>query len=109
MAVQVIMPSTFNDLFSDMQKSHTHFVFVADEYGGVSGIVTVNDLLKEIVGELEDDNLKPNNSPQLIQINKNSWLVKGNVKLKEIEQKMKIDLSDIDYDKFSGFVFSLTF
>ncbi len=96
-----------DDLFAEMQKMRIHFAFVMDEYGGVLGIVTMKDLLRELVGELQDDMSHPDNIPQLKKLNKNSWLVKGNVRLKDIEKELKIDLSDIEYDFFSGFVFSL--
>ncbi len=96
-----------DNLFTEMQKSRIHFAFVMDEYGGVSGIVTMKDLLKELVGELPDDSGFPDDMPQLKKINKNSWLVRGNVRLKDIEKELKIDLPDVEYDTFNGFVLSL--
>ncbi len=103
------VPATkhINNLFSEMQKQHIHFAFIMDEYGGFTGIVTMNDLLKEIVGDLEDDHLSPNACPTLTQTDENVWLAKGNVRLRDIEEKLKIELPDIEYNTLNGFIFSL--
>ncbi len=104
----VFVPATkpVNDLFSEMQKTHNYFVFVVDEYGGFSGIVTMNDLLKEIVGELEDDKLCANSGPRLIKTEENTWLAKGNIRLRDIEQELNVDMSDIEYNTLNGFIFA---
>ena len=90
-----------------MQKSRCHFAVVIDEYGGVDGVVTMNDLLEEIVGELEDDVSAPQSTPNIIQINKTSWKVKGETPLEEIAPLLDINANDSEYDTFSGFVLSL--
>ncbi len=95
-----------DDLFHNMQKSRIHFAFAVDEYGGISGIVTMNDLLEEIVGELEDDINAPPHTPNIKQINKNSWLIKGNTPIEEIEKSLDINLSDTDCETFAGFILS---
>lgn len=94
-------------LFAQMQKSRCHFAVVIDEYGGVDGVVTMNDLLEEIVGELEDDVSAPQSTPNIIQINKTSWKVKGETPLEEIAPLLDINANDSEYDTFSGFLLSL--
>ncbi len=105
----LFVPETqhIDDLFHNMQKSRIHFAMVVDEYGGISGIVTMNDLLEEIVGELEDDITAPPSIPNIKQINKNSWLIQGYTPIEEVEKTFELDLSEIDCETFAGFIFSL--
>ncbi len=105
----LFVPETqhIDDLFHNMQKSRIHFAFVVDEYGGISGIVTMNDLLEEIVGELEDDVTAPPSIPNIKQINKNSWVIQGSTPIEEIEKTLDLDLSEIECETFAGFIFSL--
>lgn len=105
----LFVPETqhIDDLFHNMQKSRIHFAMVVDEYGGISGIVTMNDLLEEIVGELEDDVTAPPSVPNIKQINKNSWLIQGCTPIDEVEKAFELDLSEIDCETFAGFIFSL--
>ena len=97
-----------DELFALMQKSRNHFAVVVDEYGGVEGIVTMNDLLEEIVGELEDDNSLPPASPDITPKDEKSWLVLGNTPIEDVEEYFNIHLPDGDYDTFAGFVLSLS-
>lgn len=105
----LFVPETqhIDDLFHNMQKSRIHFAMVVDEYGGISGIVTMNNLLEEIVGELEDDITAPPSIPNIKQINKNSWLIQGCTPIEEIEKAFELNLSEIDCETFAGFIFSL--
>lgn len=97
-----------DELFTLMQKSRNHFAVVVDEYGGVEGIATMNDLLEEIVGELEDDNSLPPSSPLITQKDDKSWIIKGYTPIEDVEECFKIHLPDGDYDTFAGFVLSLS-
>ncbi len=105
----LFIPETqhIDELFRNMQKSHVHFALVVDEYGGISGIVTMNDLLEEIVGELEDDTSAPPALPHIKQLGKNSWVIQGSTPLEEIEKTFALDLSKFDCETFAGFIFSL--
>lgn len=96
-----------DDLFHHMQKSRIHFAMVVDEYGGISGIATMNDLLEEIVGELEDDASAPPSEPSITQLNKNSWVIQGATPIDEVEKVLGLDLSEFDCETFAGFVFAL--
>lgn len=96
-----------NDLFHHMQKSRIHFAIVVDEYGGISGIVTMNDLLEEIVGDLEDDTSAPPATPDIKQVNKNSWVIQGDTPLDEVAETLGLDFAEFECETFAGFVLSL--
>ena len=96
-----------DDLFKNMQKTRQHFAIVVDEYGGMDGIVTMNDLLEEIVGDLEDDALAPKAEPLIEKINKNTWKIKGNAPIDKVAEKLGIEFPDDEYDTFAGFLLSL--
>ncbi len=96
-----------DDLFRNMKKSRTHFAIVVDEYGGVDGIVTMKDLLKELVGDLEDDFSVPPAGPDIEPIGENRWHIRGSAALDKVAAALKIGLPDDDCDTFGGFVLSL--
>lgn len=93
-------------LFKNMKKSKQSIAIVLDEYGGMVGIVTLLDLLEEIVGNLND--IEPISLEEEVSINfisDNKWEVKGNIRLSDIEQVTGITISSKDCDTFTGFVF----
>lgn len=92
-------------LFENMQERRTHFSVVLDEYGGLAGIVTMNDLLEQLVGDLDDDNSSPEEEPQVIAIDSTTWRVQGAITLEELEKYLKISLPVEDYETFGGLVF----
>ncbi len=83
-------------LFENMQKSRNHFSVVLDEYGGTVGIITMNDLLEEIVGDLENEENAEVKEPDIKQINENEWTI-----------HLKIQLPVDEYETFSGYVFGI--
>ncbi len=94
-------------LFRNMQKSRNHFAIVLDEYGGVSGIITMNDLLEEIVGDLEDDISVPREAPMIVKCDKNSWRIQGTAPLEDVAEQLDLSLPVEEYDTFGGLVFAL--
>ena len=93
-------------LFRNMKKSGNAMSIVLDEYGGMVGIVTLNDLVEELVGELnEDDSVEDGELPEIELIAEDTWRIRGNVELSEIEEQTGIDFPDEDYDTFTGLVF----
>lgn len=92
-----------DQLFRQMQQSRNHFAVVLDEYGGMTGIVTMNDLLEQLVGDL-DDNYAEANPDGIHQLTDNVWEVVGNVFLDDVEEELHAGLPVDDYDTFSGFV-----
>ncbi len=94
-------------LFRNMKKTRNHFAVVVDEYGGMSGIITMNDLLEELVGDLEDDISVPAEKPLIERIDSNTWQIQGTAPLDEVSKQLGISLPDKEYDTFAGLVFGL--
>jgi putative hemolysin len=79
---------------------------VLDEYGGMNGIITMSDLLEELVGDLENDNTMPPEKPLIEQVGPNSWRVSGAASLDKLAAACGRPLPVDEYDTVSGFVFS---
>ncbi len=92
-------------LFSQMKKAHNHFAVVLDEYGGTVGIITMNDLLEQIVGDLEYENGE--SEPYIVKISENKWQIKGLVSLDDVEHELNIKLPIDEYETFSGYIFGV--
>ncbi|MBU1120882.1 MAG: hemolysin family protein [archaeon] len=88
-------------LLSEFQKKHIHIAVVVDEHGTVLGVVTLEDLLEEIVGEIVDET---DIVPEINKINENTIEVNGNIPLKEVNSILKTKFSSIDFDTVSGFI-----
>lgn len=94
-------------LFRNMKKSRNHFAVVVDEYGGMSGIITMNDLLEELVGDLDDDVSMPAETPPIERIDSKTWRIKGTAPLDEVSKQLGVLLPEDDYETFGGLVFGL--
>lgn len=93
-------------LFRDMQGKKIHMVLVVDEYGGTSGLVTLEDLLEEIVGNIYDE-FDPQDEQEIIQLEKNLWRVSGSADLEDLAEAVGIQLpEDLDCDTLGGLVFA---
>lgn len=93
-------------LFRKMKKSRNIMAIVLDEYGGVEGIVTLNDLIEQLVGDLGEDTAEEAAAePHIEQMDENTWAIIGNVELYDIEQALGVDIDMEDVDTFSGLVF----
>lgn len=93
-------------LFRQMKESRNHFAVVLDEYGGTEGIVTINDLLEQLVGDLEDEDCLGEKQEGIEQLDSTTWKICGNLPLEEVAEAMKVSLPTEEYDTFSGFVFA---
>ena len=94
-----------DDLFVDMKRSRNHFAIVMDEYGGMCGIVTMNDLIEVIVGDIdeeEDDGL-----PIITLVRDGVWQTEGFAPLEEISAAIGCALPAEDVDTLNGLVFSV--
>ncbi|WP_297812746.1 hemolysin family protein [uncultured Finegoldia sp.] len=91
-----------NDLFYDMKKKRIHLAILIDEYGGFSGIVTMEDLVEEIVGNIEDE--YDHEAPDIIQVDKFNFIVKGSTSIKEINSNIGLEIDELsdDYDTLGG-------
>lgn len=95
-------------LFRDMQGKKTHMALVVDEYGGTSGLVTLEDLLEELVGNIYDE-FDPQEEQEIIQLEGGRWRVSGSADLEELAEAMGFELpedEEMDYDTLGGLVFS---
>jgi len=95
-------------LFRDMQGKKTHMALVVDEYGGTSGLVTLEDLLEELVGNIYDE-FDPQEELDMIRLDDGRWRVSGSADLEELAEAMGFDLpeeEELDYDTLGGLVFS---
>ncbi|MBU5473033.1 hemolysin family protein [Roseburia sp. MSJ-14] len=93
-------------LFRQMKESRNHFAVVLDEYGGTEGIVTINDLLEQLVGDLEDEDSPKEKQEGMEQIDNTNWKIYGNLPLNEVAEMLEIALPVEKYDTFSGYVFA---
>lgn len=92
-------------LFRQMKKTRNHFAVVLDEYGGMVGIVTMNDLLEQIVGDLETEDIEINAEQDIERIDSSTWKIRGCATLDKVAKELSISLPVDDYDTFSGFIF----
>ncbi len=97
------------DLLVKMQASHIHLAIVVDEYGGTDGLVSIEDLVEEIVGEIEDEH-DTQDGPLIHPNNDGSYTADARVLIEDLEQLLGVDLTnehDEDIDTLGGMVFSL--
>ncbi len=92
-------------LFRQMKKTHNYFAVVLDEYGGITGIVTMNDLLEQIVGDLDEEPDPDDEGPEIEKIDSNTWEIQGGADLEEVAETLKIELPVDEYDTFGGYIF----
>lgn len=93
-------------LFKQMKESKNHFAVVLDEYGGTLGIVTMNDLLEQLVGDLNDE-AGALSLPGIEQLDDKRWRLRGSVPIDEVSKTLAVPLPVDDFDTFSGMVFGL--
>ena len=95
-----------DDLFKDMQRGKIHIAVVIDEYGQTAGIITIEDLLEEIVGNIYDE-FDPAELPEMEQLEENLWRVVGSVSVDELAEELDVEIpEDADYDTVGGMVLS---
>lgn len=94
-----------NELFKNLQKNKMQMAIVVDEYGGTAGIVTMEDLLEEIVGNIFDEYDEIEND--YTKIDDNTFLINGSVSINDLKKILKIDLPEGDYETLSGYLINL--
>ena len=95
-----------SELFVDMRKECVAMAIVLDEYGGFAGIITLEDLLEEIVGEIRDE-YDIGEEDSIIKLTDNEFLVDGSTNLGEINDELGISIETNDYDSIGGHVINL--
>lgn len=94
-----------NVLFQDMRANKVHMAIVVDEYGQTAGLVTLEDLLEEIVGNIYDETDAPE-MPEIVEVGENTWQIAGSTPIEDAEEAIGVTLrgEDDNYDTFGGFV-----
>ncbi len=94
-----------NKLFKEMQRNKSHLAILIDEYGGFSGIVSIEDLIEEVMGDIEDeyDEKEPIIQPQ----GENTYLVSGMIAIKELNEYLNQDIICENYETLSGLLIGL--
>ena len=92
-------------LFAELQKSGGHITIVVDEFGGVSGVVTMEKLLEEIVGELRDELTRSGKSFETV--GENSFQIDGGMKIEDANETLELGLPEGPYETVAGFVLDL--
>ena len=88
------------------KKNINILLFLVDEYGGFSGIITVEDLIEEIMGDIEDE-YDHDDEPKLQKIDNNNYIVDGNYLLDDLDDELDLKLSNNNHDTIGGFVLHL--
>ena len=93
-----------DNLFKEMQKEKVHIAIVVDEYGGTEGIITMEDLLEEIVGNIYDEFDQPE-QPEIVPLGENQWRVSGATPLSSLVDDLDLPLPESDdYDTLGGMI-----
>jgi magnesium and cobalt transporter len=99
----VVIPESkrLNMLLRDFRASRNHMAIVVDEYGGVSGLITIEDVLEEIVGEIDDEHDEEEEAP-IKQLGKNRFQINALTEVEEFNEAFSCDFSDEGYDTVGG-------
>ena len=109
-SLNLIRPALFvpetkilDELLTQFQQEQVHIAIVMDEYGGVAGIVTIEDLLEEIVGEIEDE--FDFGDPNIEKIDSNNYIIDGKTSLEQVNELLSIDIEGDGFDTIGGLVY----
>ncbi len=102
------VPETKNveELFKEFKKKRTHMAIVIDEYGGTAGIVTFEDILEEIVGDIKDE--YDDEKEEIVKLSENCYSVDARIDLDEFDDFFHTELPKEKYETLGGFIFHLT-
>lgn len=90
-----------NILFQNMKRNQNFFAVVLDEYGGVTGIITLHDLMEELVGEFDDDEI------EIERMSANQWRIQGTADLEDVQEEIGVPMPIEEYDTYNGFLCGL--
>ena len=92
-----------DQLFSKMKRHADHFAVVLDEYGGMCGIITVTDLVEQLVGDFDDDEML-RQEPEIERLDSRCWKVRGSCSLHDVFRALEYAFPEEEYETFSGFL-----
>lgn len=93
-----------NVLLKDFREKRYHMAIVIDEYGGISGLVTIEDILEEIVGEIEDETDEDENEGFIRQVSENDYILKALTPIEDFNAHFNATLNDDEFDTIGGLV-----
>ncbi|MCM0647071.1 hemolysin family protein [Clostridium swellfunianum] len=101
------VPETKNidELFKELQTSKKHLAVLIDEYGGFSGIVSIEDLIEEVMGEIEDE--YDDEEPEISKLDNNTFIIEGMLSIDDFNENFHVNLKSDDYDTIGGFIIDL--
>jgi len=91
-----------DELFKELQRNKVHLAIIIDEYGGTAGIVTLEDLIEEIVGNIFDED--DDEEKHMDKIDENTFIINGSVSLDEVQEVLGVNLPIDDYETLNGFI-----
>ncbi len=95
-----------DELLKEFQRERIHMAIVVDEYGGTAGLITLEDVIEEIVGEIRDE--YDSEKPLIQKVDDTSWIVDGKINIEELNGTLNLEIpSEEDYESLGGFIFSL--
>jgi CBS domain containing-hemolysin-like protein len=94
-----------HDLLRELRRRRVHIAVVVDEYGGVSGIVCMEDIIEEIVGDIQDE--FDHETEDILSLGSGSWLCGARVNLEDLAEEIGVEFPVEDFDTLGGFVFDL--
>ncbi len=94
-----------SELLREFQSEHLQIAIVVDEYGGTAGIITTEDIIEEIVGEISDEH--EDEEASVVDIGDGTWLVSGLLRVEDLEEKLDARLAGEDYETVAGMIFTI--
>lgn len=100
----LFVPETKNidELFKELKSKRIHIAIVVDEYGGTSGLVTIEDLIEEIVGDIQDEH--DAEEEEFARVGEDSYLADAKIDIDDLSEKLNIEIPKEDYDTLGGFL-----
>jgi CBS domain containing-hemolysin-like protein len=107
--IEVIKPVTYvpenkkcNELLHEFKELNTSIAIVIDEYGGTAGLVTIEDLVEELLGEIEEST--ENSEQPIIRINKTTWKIRASESIETINEQIGVNIPEGEYETLAGFI-----
>ena len=93
------------ELFAELQEKHLHMAIVVDEYGGTAGLITIEDILESIVGNIQDEY---DQEPEEVSvIDEKTFTIDGTADIEEVEELIGVTIPEGDYDTLGGYIISV--
>ncbi|KAF0814040.1 Magnesium and cobalt efflux protein CorC [Andreprevotia sp. IGB-42] len=103
-AVYIPESKRLNVLLKDFRNNRNHMAIVVDEYGGVAGLITIEDVMEQIVGDIEDEYDYDETEDNIIVDRRGHWRVKGVTEIADLNEALKTEFSDAEFDTVAGLI-----